>query len=744
MSKFCELVKREAKRLYNMFPEKPMTSAKKKEYAKSKKCHICLKPFSAKDHKVRNHCHYMGKYRAPAHRICNLSSKIPSYIPVIFHNLSGYDAHLFIKDLGKETNELGVIAKSREDYITFSVDITIDKNMHKDGTEKSMIIQPRFVDSFKFLSSSLETLTNNLVGTSKNRCDSCNEIRELTHIDEDYFTHGKCKDCHVDYGKRKLNKELIFKNFLNLRLGHMDKQFRLLLSKGVYLYEYMTSWEKFDKTNLPPKEAFYSNLNESGINDHEYSRAHRVWKEFSICNLGEYQDLYLKTDVLLLCNMSESFRNKCLFTYQLDLAHFYTSPGLAWQVALKKMGVKLELITNREMLLMFERRIRGGITQAVRRYARVNNKYMGGKFNRKELISFLQYLDANNLYGWAMSQLLPTRRFRWVDVNPNDINKLIKRKNKGYLLEVDVKYPKELHDLHKNLPFMCEKMEINCVKKLIPNLYNRKNYIIHIEALNQALKHGLILKKIHQVIEFSQSAWLKPYIDLNTELRAEVKNDFEKDFFKLMNNAVFGKTMENIQKHRNIKLVTNERSYLQAVMKPNFKSGILFSENLMGCKMGKVKVVMNKPVYLGQAILDLSKTVMYEFHYDYMLPKYGDNLKLCYMDTDSFIYDIRTEDFYADIADDVIDRFDTSSYDKDDARPLPIGKNKKVIGMMKGELGGKIITEFVALRPKSYAYKYNSKEEKKCEGIKKCVVKKTLGFDDYVNCLLSGTNDYRL
>ena len=222
-----------------------------------------------------------------------------------------------------------------------------------------------------------------------------------------------------------------------------------------------------------------------------------------------------------------------------------------------------------------------------------------------------------------------------------------------------------------------------------------------------------------------------------------MENEFEKEFLKFMNNSVFGKMMENIRKHKDIKLVTNAKNYLKAIMKTNFKSGILFGENLMGCKMGKVKVVMNKLVYLSQAILDLSKTVMYEFHYDYMLPKYSNNLKLCYMDTDSFVYDIRTEDFYADIADDMIDRFDTSGYDKDDARPLLISKNKKVIGMMKDELGGKIMTEFIALRPKSYAYKYNSKEEKKCKGIKKCIVKKSLKFDDNVNCLWNGTNDYR-
>ena len=177
---------------------------------------------------------------------------------------------------------------------------------------------------------------------------------------------------------------------------------------------------------------------------------------------------------------------------------------------------------------------------------------------------------------------------------------------------------------------------------------------------------------------------MKEYIDFNTKLRTAAKNDFEKDFYKLMNNSVFGKMMENIRKHRNIKLITNQEAYLKVVMKPNFKSGVLFGENLMGCEMGKIKVVMNKPVYLGQAILDLNKIVMYEFHYDYMKQKYPEGLTFCYMDMDSLIYDIETEDFYKDIAEDVQDRFDTSCYNPD--RPLPVGLNKKVIELMKDEL----------------------------------------------------------
>ena len=454
-------------------------------------------------------------------------------------------------------------------------------------------------------------------------------------------------------------------------------------------------------------------------------------------------------DVILLANVFKAFRKVCLKNYGLDPAHFYTAPGLAWKACLKKTRIRLELLLDPDMLLMFERGIRGGITQSVNRWAKANNPYMGSKFVPDKPTRYLQYLDVNNLYGWAVSQPLPTGGFKWVDIKPGEIRKLVKRKYKGYTLEVDVRYPRELHDSHNDLPFICKRMKINRVEKFIPNLFDKKRYVIHIRALDQALKHGLVLEKIHRAIEFKQSPWMKEYIDFNTELRTAAKNDFEKDFYKLMNNSVFGKMMENIRKHRNIKLITNQEAYLKAVMKPNFKSGVLFGENLMGCEMGKIKVVMNKPVYLGQAILDLSKIGMYEFHCDYMNQKYPDGLTLCYMDMDSLIYDIETEDFHKDIAEDVKDRFDTSGYNPN--RPLPVGLNKKVIGLMKDKLGGEIMIEFVTLRPKMYAYKTggsehlgaSSAESRKCKGIKKCVVKKTISFEDYKNCLFTREVSFR-
>ena len=217
------------------------------------------------------------------------------------------------------------------------------------------------------------------------------------------------------------------------------------------------------------------------------------------------------------------------------------------------------------------------------------------------------------------------------------------------------------------------------------------------------LNHGLKLKKIHRIIEFNQEAWLKLYVDVNTELRKAAKNDFEKDLFKLMNNSVFGKTVENIRKHRDIKLVTTDKRRSKLVSEPNDYTINLISEDLSIIEMKKTKVKMNKPIYLGLSILEISKTLMCEFWYDYMKPKYDNKVKLCYMDTDSFIMNIKTNDFYENIANDVENRFDTSNYEVN--RPLPMGKNKKIIGLMKDELGGKIITEFVTLRPKTYSNK---------------------------------------
>ena len=264
------------------------------------------------------------------------------------------------------------------------------------------------------------------------------------------------------------------------------------------------------------------------------------------------------------------------------------------------------------------------------------------------------------------------------------------------------------------------------VHKFVTTLEDNEKYVAHISALKQALDHGLKLKKVHRVIEFKQEAWLKPYIDMNTDLRKDAKNDFEKDFFKLMNNSVFGKTMENVRNHRDIKLVTKNAQRRKYVSEPNYMTSKCFSEDLMAIEMRKTEVLMNKPV----TRLDISKTLMYEFYYEYLKPKYGDKVKLCYMDTDSFIIHVQTEDFCKDIADDVSKWFDTSGYDKKLNKPLPIGIDKKVICKFTDELNGLCMTELCASQAKTFR-NYDDegnkiKEKKKAKG-----TKNDLKFEDY-------------
>ena len=710
-----------------------LTKEKEDNYNKENICYICKKDFN-NDTKVRDHCHFTGKYRGAAHNTCNLRYKIPKNIPVTFHNGSTYDYYFIIKEFACEFDgNFECLGENTEKYITFSVPI----KKRIDNKNIDITYKIKFIDSFRFMATSLSKLVDNLTGNIHNdKCIKCKSNLCFVRAMNEKLIF-KCIDCEKEYEK-EFDKELVerFANTLKFCDNDLNK-FLILLRKGVYPYEYMDEWNKFNEKVLPSKESFYNNLTLEDTTKTDYAHANNTFKKFNINNLGEYHNLYVRSDTLLLADIFENFRQSCLKNYELDPAHFVSLPGLAWQACLKKTNVKLELLTDYDMLLMIEERIRGGICHAMQRYAKANNKYMKG-YDKRKKSSYIQYLDANNLYGKAMTEKLPVRGFRWMDdiskIDEDFVKVYNKNDNKGYIFEVDVDYPNKLQNLHSDLPFLPERMVINNTKKLVCNLNDKKNYVVHINVLKQALDHGLKLRKVHRVIEFDQEAWLKEYIDVNTELRKKATNDFEKDFFKLMNNAVFGKTMENVRKHRDIKLVKTDKKRL--VSEPNFHTMKLIDNNLAIIEMRKVKVKMNKPIYLGLSILDISKITMYEFWYDYVKIKYEDKARLCYMDTDSFVVNIKTKDFYKDIAENVKDRFDTSNYTFD--RPLLTGVNKKVIGLMKDELGGDIITEFVALRPKAYSYITNDFiEMKKAKGTKKCVVNKMLRFEDYKKCLFS-------
>ena len=703
---FIESLEKDIKEIYNKFkiPKKMvMTPKDRMTYKKATHCHICEEEIDKdKDKKVRDHCHLTGKFRGAAHNMCNLKFRLPKFYPVIFHNLSGYDSHLFIKNLGKSEGKIDCIPCNEEKYISFTKEIIVDKFINEEKKEVEVKRKIRFIDSFKFMATSLDSLVKNLPK------ESFNNLSEFYEGDE----------------------------------------LKLLLRKGVFPYDWFDNFNKLLETNLPSKESFHSILNDSGISEEDYKHAKRVWETFRMKTVRDYHDLYLESDVLLLSDVFENFRDVCIDNYNLDPAFYYTAPGLAWDACLKITKVKLELLTDYEMLMMVEKGIRGGVSMISTRYGKANNPYMKD-YDPDQPTKFISYLDANNLYGWAMCKPLPTKGFRWMEKE-----ELKNWKSMPCILEVDLEYPEHLHDLHNDYPLAPERVTVNKVEKLIPNLNDKKNYVIHHETLKLYLSLGLKLTKIHRGITFEESEWLKPYIDLNTNLRAKATNDFEKDFFKLMNNSVFGKTMENIRNRVDIRLVTRVSQAKRLTCRPNYQHHTIFCENLTAVHMKKVSLKFNKPVYLGMSILDLSKTLMYDFHYNYIKPKYGDNAKLLFTDTDSLAYEIQTEDFYRDISSDVKEKFDTSNYPKDHPSGILTGVNKKVIGMFKDEASGKQIAEFVGLRAKLYSYRVSdacegtsrvddSYEEKKCKGVKKAVIKKTITFNDYKDCLFDNKPSMR-
>ena len=704
-----------------------MTDEDKKDFETATHCFICGDKFknsyknekeAEKYKKVRDHCHFTGKYRGCAHSICNLNFCNRYFkIPVFFHNMKNYDGHLIIQNAEKLSNKkkIDVIAQNSEKFINIGFD--------------SLSVK----DSFSFITASLDKLV------SMTKYDNTDEKERSKWVLRENWQSNF----------RYSSKNDIIKT---------EKCLDLLTEKGVYPYDYMNSFDKFNDEQLPSKEQFYSRLTEEGITNDDYTKAKQIWKHFDIKNMGEYHDLYLKTDVLLLTDVFENFRDMCLSYYGLDPVYYYTLPNFAFDAMLKLTGIEIDLVYDQEMYEMIEAGLRGGMTLTTCKKVEANNKYMGSDYDSGKESSYINYLDANNLYGLSMIQKLPYRSLKWDDKITEDDIINCNNGRTGYILEVDLEYPKELHGLHNDYPLAPEVMNVKAnmlsekqveiyklingskepkdekTKKLILNLNDKSKYVVHIRTLQFYLKHGLKLKKIHRAIKFEQQEILKPYIEFNTEKRKNARNDFEKDIFKLLNNAVFGKTMEDKRKHLDFEIVSDERRFMKCVNNPSFKHSHIINENLVGVEKQKPKLKLDKPIFIGMSILDLSKQHMYKFYYDVMKPKYGDNIRMVYTDTDSFVFHTRTDDIYQDLQE-INDEMDFSGYDKN--HKCYDATNKKVLGTFKDECKGKIMTGFIGLRPKCYAFKIHGdeKEYKKCKGTAKNTVKRKIKYDDYNNVL---------
>ncbi|XP_065203746.1 uncharacterized protein LOC135833867 [Planococcus citri] len=687
-------------------PMKPLTPEQENQFVSATVCYICETEYKVDDIIVRDHDHFTGLYRGSAHQICNLNLHRPDFVPVIMHNLTNYDAHFIIPEIGYDKSRVELIASTKEKYISFTKYIGVDC-IDSQGIFKKDHIKLRFLDSCRFLAASLDKLVKNLLPS---------QLKTLK--------------CHFQD----------------------EEEFNLMRMKGVFPYEFTDCEEKLKLEHLPSQDQFYSKLTKSGIANEEYKRAENIWSKFDCKNLGDYSDLYLKTDVLLLTDVFENFRDLCLDTYKLDPAQYYTSPGLSWDAMLKYTKITLDLFTDIDMVHFIQKGIRGGLSQCTKRQATANNTYMK-KFDPSKPTHHLVYLDCNNLYGHSLNSYLAHSKFEWVeDVCNFNVFEIGDDAEIGYILEVDLEYPKHLHDDHKDFPFCPESMIPPGSKlkqpKLIANVFDKKNYIIHYSNLKQCLSQGLKLIKIHRILKFKQSRWLKPYIDLNTAKRAQSKSDFEKDFWKLMNNSVFGKTMESVEKRIDVRLVThfksksNKRGAQYYINLPQFNSCTIFNENLVAVELSKIKIMYDKPIYIGFTVLDSSKLLMYDFHYSVIKPLYEERVELCYTDTDSLLYDIKTDDFYKDILPFIPTYFDTSDYPEENIYNFPI-VNKKVVGKFKDECQGRIMAEFIGLKSKSYCFNVEDRITKKCKGIKKCVVEKDMTMEDYKKCLENRTSIFK-
>lgn len=674
---------------------KPMiiTDEEEKQHRVCNICWICGGEIAKKGDKVRDHCHYTGLFRGTAHYGCNVNFKLEDYIPIVFHNLRGYDGHILMSEAVQYGfDNISAIPNNYEKFM-----------MMKIGNMK-------FIDSMQFMNESLDKLSKNLITDD-------------------------------------------FSNFANVGKFFNKDEMKIMCRKGFYPYDYVNNNKVFKKP-LPSRDKFYNKLCQEELTVDDYDHVINVYQTMKCNNFGDYHDLYLKCDVLLLADVFENFRNLCINVYKLDPSNYMTSPSLSWDAMLMTTKIKLELISDYEILEFMEKWKRGGLCfVGSRRHVVANNKYLSD-YDKTKKSSFISYLDANNLYGWAMRESLPYAGLKWSDAKYKDVMKSDDG-DIGYALEVDLSFPDDVKDLLKQYVPCPETISIkdewlsdyqkdvlklngqnhNKCDKLVPHFYKHEKYVIHVRNLQKVVSLGVKVDKVHRILEFKQKPWLKEYIDKNTLLRSKAKNGFEKDFFKLMNNSVFGKTMENLRGRIDLKYLTDDEKAMKWQGKMNFKNS-MYHNGLYTVEMSKLKLVYDKPLYVGCSALDLSKLLMMNFHYDYMVEKYP-KCEVIYSDTDSLVYYVKTRDLYRDMVENK-EHFDLS----DMVEKFRDDGNKKVVGKFKDETCGVPIKEFVALKPKVYSFLCDGHSSKKAKGVNKSTVKKDIKHDHYVKCLKSGKQQY--
>lgn len=681
--------------------------AERKLHDSSVSCAMCRRSFDSGNLlKVRDHCHVSGRYRFALCSQCNLTrAKRPFEVPVLFHGLSNYDSHFIVRQLAlRPMRNIHVIPRNSERYLAF--------------TYGSLY----FKDSYQFLADSLASLVQNL---------------KTKGVDRFRYLNTFIRD---------------------------EKERDLMCVKGVFPYSYVTNPGVLLQTSLPEKERFFNDLNRSHISDERYAFALKVWQVFGCRNLKDYLHVYLLADCLLLADVFENYRDCCLTDYRLDPIHYFSSPHFTFDAFLLHSGAQLELLADVDQFLFLQRAMRGGLSMVSKRYSKANHPSLS-TYDASRPHKFLLFLDANNLYGKAMMEPLPVSGFRWMnrhELTVDYISSLSDEGDWGCFVECTLLYPDAWHDLHDDYPlapvkrkvtysdlsptarFMCDRHGLKRTlnkEKLLTTFEKRGGYVLHYRNLKLYLRLGLVVEEIRAGLLFKQKPVMKDYVEFNSLQRARARNDFDVDFYKLLSNSLFGKTIENPEKRTKVKLCRTREELEKSVGSPTFKRSKIIDDQLVGVEMRYSSVKLNKPYYIGVAILELAKRHMYEFHYDVMKTVFGPGLRLLYTDTDSLLYEIEgcADPYPAIFAAGYQSRFDFSNFPS--THPLHDESRKRLPGAFKDECNASFISEFVGLRSKMYSLHFcdgsvdSRLESKVAKGVKASVIRTSLAFDDYVDCL---------
>ena len=700
-------------------PIQALTDDERREFDRAVVCHNCGEKFSEQNVKTHHHNHVSGRYLFPACNSCNLALKprktsvstgnSNSYLlPIIFHNLTAYDGHFILKFFKKEYAQY----TTKDGKVHYADIGVIPLNAEKCMSLRIGNLQ--FIDSFQFMASSLDRL--------------CKTMRK-EGVDD--FVHT----------------------------SHYFGQDDIFYEKGIYPYDYVSGPSKLDETALPPKEAFYNSITEENISDEQYARAQEMWQRLSMNTLRDYTRHYIQLDVLILADLFEKFRRTMFDAHGLDCLHFPSLPSLTLQLALKMTSVKLDLIDDSEIYLMIESAIRGGLSYVAQRHAKANYPAMGAMEYRADLpTSHILYLDCNSLYATCQQFPLPVGDFRLLsddELSRFNVTAIAADSPIGYIVECDLEYPAHLHDLHNAYPLAPEHLcidenmlsdthklmlgatecrHLKCTK-LVSNLRDKSHYVTHYRCLQFYLNHGLILTQIHRVVAFTQRPFMLPFVAYCNEQRKNAKSEFESDLYKLLANSFYGKTCENVRRRCNIRLIADEKKFIRAVGKANYKRSQIINDDLVMVEAAKNRILMCKPIAIGCCILEFAKLVMYQFYYDCLLPKFGDRMRLCFTDTDSLICHIESENLDGELHDIANEWLDTSNFDQE--HPLYSTTNQCKLGKFKSETGSRLPLEFVGLRSKMYSLDTpeGTRSFRKAKGVPKTYVKNKVRHEQYVDVL---------